>query len=305
MSTVKRKTLVINYLKEHTNTIVSHLLELSKISKNAWYSKKKEPDTTRKECILSLIKEVKESEFHYYGYNRITTAIKAVHAIALGHNYVYKIMKENGLLQKKKKSFKPKMTNSKHDLPTYVNLMKSLPIIFPYQVWASDTTYIRVGKKFVYLAFVYDCGLHKIVGYALSNRNDTDLVMEALNMALANTKILPEFHHSDRGSTYCSNKHSKLLTEKGIKISNADVGMSVDNPYAESLNARIKEECIQFHDFQNIHEAREVIEKYIEQYNNRRIHSSLGMSPSSYEKTLSLSEQGKWLKVRETVLENP
>ena len=133
MSTVKRKTLVINYLKEHVNAVVSHLLELCKISKNAWYAEKEIPDTTRKECILSLIKEVKESEFHYYGYERITTAIKATHTIALGHNYVYKLMKENGLLQKKKKSFKPKMTDSNHNLPTYVNLVKSLPLIFPYQ----------------------------------------------------------------------------------------------------------------------------------------------------------------------------
>jgi putative transposase len=260
------------------------LLEVANISHNAWYHKPAEKDTLRKDLIMPIIHEIL-TELPYYGYKRVTSELKD-RGLTVNHKFINKIMKSEGLLQVKKKMFTPKTTNSNHKFFTYQNLIKDIPVYLPYQIWVSDVTYIKINNRFAYVALVLDIGLHKIVGFAISWHNDTELVKEALMMALREVKILPEYHHSDRGSTYCSFAYVSILKENNITISMADVGMSVDNAYAESLNGRLKMEEVYLSEYYDIHDARQSITKYIKQYNEKRIHTALGMSPLKFEQQL-------------------
>lgn len=193
-------------------------------------------------------------------------------------------MGEYFLLQPKRRAKVPKTTNSNHKFTVYANEVKHLGKVIPGWVWVSDITYVWIGNKWVYLALIMDQAGKKIVGFAMSKSIDTELVMEALNMALRENKA-PLYHHSDRGVQYCSFENTNKLKEHGIKISMADVGMSVDNAYAESLNRSIKVEEVYLNAYETFEEAKESIGKYILRYNTKRLHSSLGyMSPLDYEK---------------------
>ena len=191
------------------------------------------------------------------------------------------------LLHFRKNPFKPKTTDSRHNMVVYTNEIKYLgPVTAPGVVWVSDVTYVWIDKKWCYLALVMDQGTRKIVGFAMSQTLHKELCIEALQMALKSNPT-PKYHHSDRGSQYCSHEYIRILVDNTIIPSMADVGMSVDNPYAESLNRSIKVECVYLNCYESFQEACASIAAYISVYNTTRLHSSLGfVSPYEYEAKL-------------------
>lgn len=255
-------------------------LEAVGLSKNAWYYTKKDTmhiDEPIKEQIIGVL-----SEASYYGYRRVTHAL-----IRSGHTYNHKrilrIMKEYNLIQRKRKRYVPCTTNSNHNLLVYPNEVKHLSIYAPNRVWVSDITYIPVGDTWCYLSLIMDQGSRKIVGWSLQSHMRKELCIEALQMALENN-ISPQYHHSDRGSQYCSYDYINTLQSNNIIPSMADTGVSVDNPYAESLNRSLKVEEVYMNYYENIEEARICIENYILCYNTKRLHSSLGyVTPYEFE----------------------
>src|SRR3989338_11329768 len=102
--------------------------------------------------------------------------------------------------------------------------------------------------------------------------------------AISRENQAPKYHHSDRGVQYCCHEYINILKVNNITPSMADVGVSVDNPYAESLNRSIKVEEVYLHAYESFEEAKESIGKYIKVYNETRLHSSIGyVSPATYE----------------------
>jgi transposase InsO family protein len=261
------------------------LLEVSRLSKNAWYHKPKE----KKDNLEIKIKiENVLIESPYYGYKRVTAQLKKV-GERFNHKRIYKIMGEYFLLQVRKSRKVPRTTNSRHNLMVYTNEIKYLGPVIPKWVWVSDVTYVWIGDKWAYLSLIMDQAGKKIVGYAMGLSLHRSLCIEALKMALA-TNEAPKYHHSDRGVQYCSSEYINILKANNITPSMADVGISVDNPYAESLNRSIKVEEVYLHAYESFEEAKSSIQKYIWVYNNRRLHSSLGyMSPVEYESRLQMS----------------
>lgn len=192
------------------------------------------------------------------------------------------------LLQVRKSKKVPRTTNSRHNFMVYTNEIKYLGPVVPGWVWVSDVTYIWIGDRWAYLALIMDQGSKKIVGWSLDTSIHRSLCITALNMALHDHRA-PQYHHSDRGVQYCSHDYIDILKSKNITPSMADVGVSVDNPYAESLNRSIKVEEVYLHAYESLQEAKESIEKYILVYNTKRLHSSLGyMSPVEYEANYQL-----------------
>ena len=231
-------------------------------------------------------------ESPYYGYKRVTAELKNQGEV-FNHKRIYKIMGEYHLLQVRKSKKVPRTTNSRHNLTVYTNEIKYLGHVLPKWVWVSDITYVWAGTGFAYLALIMDQALKKIVGWAMDTTMHRSLCIEALHMALKNNSA-PKYHHSDRGAQYCSYDYIKILKENGITPSMADVGISVDNPYAESLNRSIKVEEVHLHAYESFEEAKDSIEKYILVYNTKRLHSSLGyVSPMTYEANYQLKNISK------------
>jgi transposase InsO family protein len=289
VSVAKSRENVASYLKDHPGVTLEWLLTASGLSKNAWYHKlqtKDEPLADKQKIEAVLI------ESPYYGYKRVTKQLQRS-GTTINHKRVYKIMGEYHLLQVRRSKKVPRTTNSKHNLLVYANEVKTLGHVIPGWVWVSDVTYVWVGDKWAYLALIMDQGSRQIVGWAMGQSLHRSLCIAALNMALLNHRA-PRFHHSDRGVQYCSYDYVDILKGHRITPSMASVGMSVDNPYAESLNRSIKVEEVYLHAYESFAEAESSIQKYVEVYNTKRLHSSLGyLPPVEYEANYQLANLSK------------
>jgi len=289
----KKRELTESYLKKYDSTPLSWLLEALNLSRNGWYHKQAvKPDNSGwKQKIEAVL-----IESPYYGYKRMARQLKNS-GEKINHKKVYRIMGEYCLLQPRRSQKTPKTTNSQHHLTVYTNEIKYLDPVLPREVWVADITYVRIGTTFAYLALIMDQGSRKIVGWAMSRSLHRELCVEALNMALADNQP-PRYHHSDRGVQYCSHDYIEILKSNNITPSMADAGVSVDNPYAESLNRSIKVEEVYLNAYESFEEAKMSIQKYILGYNTKRLHSSLGyMCPVDYIELYQLTSVSKNLNL--------
>ena len=289
MSVTKSRNEVASYLKTHPKVTLSWLLEASGLSKNGWYYK---PETKIEPVLDKQRIEAVLIESPYYGYKRVAKQLKRTGQV-INHKRVYKIMGEYYLLQVRKSKKVPHTTNSRHNLLVYANEVQHLGKVLPYHVWVSDVTYVWIGDKWAYLALIMDQGSRRIVGWHLSTSMHRSLCISALNQALEHNQA-PVYHHSDRGVQYCSHDYINILKKHQIIPSMAAVGMSVDNPYAESLNRSIKVEEVYLHAYESLAEAKNSIQRYFEVYNTKRLHSSLGYIPGvEYEANYQLENLSK------------
>lgn len=271
----QRRALVTQYL-EKKQLAVSWLLSAINLSRNAWYY---QASDGAKVADLPIVEQIKEVliESPYYGYRRVTAELQRRDK-TYNHKRILRIMGEHLLIQPRRRRTPPKTTNSNHNYVVYTNEIKYLEGLIPSTVWVSDITYIPVGNTWCYAAIVLDQCTRKVVGWSLASHMRTSLCLGALAMAL-DAHQPPLFHHSDRGSQYCSYEYQQQLREHHIRPSMADVGVSVDNPYAESFNRSLKVEEVYFNAYESIAEARASIAAYIACYNTKRLHSSLGYVP--------------------------
>lgn len=207
-----------------------------------------------------------------------------------GHHYDRKTvaasMKRQNLRAKAAKKFKA-TTNSKHNLPVAPNLLQQdFSATAPNQKWAGDITYLWTEEGWLYLAVVIDLYSRLVVGWAMSERMTSDLVCQALEMALWRRKM-PKgvIVHSDRGSQYCSATYQALLTKHQLHCSMSGKGNCYDNACAESFFHTMKVEIIHGEIFTTRQEMRRTVFEYIEiDYNRNRRHSSIGsISPVAFE----------------------
>jgi putative transposase len=156
----------------------------------------------------------------------------------------------------------------------------------PNRVWLADITYIPTREGFLYLAFILDTHSRRIVGWAMDSHMRTELVVDALEMALWRRKpSAGVVHHSDRGAQYTAISFGRRLEEVDIVPSMGKTGTALDNAMAESFIATLKSELVNRRRFPSREVARSAIFEYLEAfYNRRRLHSALSyQSPMSYE----------------------
>ena len=160
----------------------------------------------------------------------------------------------------------------------------------PDQLWVADITYVPTWSGFLYLAIVLDVWSRRVVGWAMANNLRTKLVLDALDMALAQRRPESVIHHSDRGCQYTSYAFGKRCREAKVVPSMGSVGDAYDNAMAESFFATLEREVINRRTFKSQAEARMAIFTWLEGwYNPHRRHSSLGyLSPMNYERRMLL-----------------
>jgi putative transposase len=155
------------------------------------------------------------------------------------------------------------------------------------RLWTADITYVSTDEGFLYLAFVLDAYSRRlVVGWAMESHLRTELVVDALEMAVWRRKPAPGLiHHSDQGVHYTSLCFAKRLEQVGIVPSMGRVGSALDNAISESFVASLKSELVSRVRFPSRQAAKTAIFEYLEAfYNTRRLHSSLGYkSPVDFE----------------------
>lgn len=199
---------------------------------------------------------------------------------------VARLMRELGLRSLRKRRFKA-TTDSNHALPVAENVLdRKFEVDAPNVAWVTDITYVWTSEGWLYLAAILDLFSRRVVGFAMSERIDRALVLEALAAAVG--RRVPNaglVHHSDRGSQYASNDYQTALDDLGVVCSMSRKGNCWDNAVAESFFATLKTELVYQRRFATRAEARDAIFDFIEVfYNRERRHSSLGyVSPAEYE----------------------
>jgi transposase InsO family protein len=204
-----------------------------------------------------------------------------------GRNRVARLMQEKGLSGRQKGRYRVQTTDSNHDQPIAPNRLAEAPkATAPNQLWVADITYIETKEGWLCLAAILDLYSRKIVGWAMSERIDSTLVLNALAMALLHrcppAKLLC---HTDRGVQYASGDYRQTLDDAGLIASMSRRGNCYDNATMESFWATLKLELVYRRVFDTRAQARTQIFDYIETfYNRQRAHSALDYhSPVDFE----------------------
>lgn len=156
----------------------------------------------------------------------------------------------------------------------------------PDRAWCQDISYIATGEGWLFMASVLDLGSRRLVGYALDEHMRTDLVLDALRMAIdaRGGEVHGVIAHADRGSQYTSYDYLEFCADRHLRPSVGRTGICYDNSVAESFWATLKRECIQGRVFTTRAEARRAIMRWVHWYNHRRIHTTLdGVAPAVWE----------------------
>ena len=271
-------------------TLCCAVLEVSRSGYYAWKDRPQSARAGRREILAQKIMAAHLDNRQVYGSPRISRElVNAGEKVC--ENTVATIMREHGIAAKTKRKFVPVTTDSAHDQPVAENLLdRAFTAALPNRKWTADITYIYTDEGWLYLAGVMDLCSRKIVGWAMADHMRTDLVSEALLMAIVQRhpgKGL--LHHSDRGVQYASEDYQHLLASHGIQCSMSGKGDCWDNACQESFWATLKTEEVYLNHYATRDQARQAIFEYIEVfYNRKRLHSSLGyVSPEAFEAGLN------------------
>jgi len=231
-----------------------------------------------------------------FGYRMIHDYLRD-EGVDCGRDRALRLMREMEIEGCQARRFKPLGTDSDHDYGYAENLLGEMEAPDGMdQAWVADTTYLRIRSGWLYLATVMDLHSRRIVGWSVSNRNDADLVCEAMRNAALTRGVVRNgiLAHSDRGSTYASDKYRRLLDSYGMLQSMSGKGNCYDNAAMESFFGRFKTAFVRGRTFSDEGELRSLVFKYIEPFYNRfRKHSSLGYkSPVQFEQEIAAKPLG-------------
>jgi transposase InsO family protein len=269
-----------------TVTELCDLFEVSASEYYAWAGKKPGKRAVADQALAEQIQQVHTSSRRTYGSPRITKILRKK-GLKCGKKRVARLMKQKGLHGAQKARFRPRTTDSRHDLPISPNRLADLPSVDRVnQVWVSDITYIPTLEGWLYLAAFMDLKSRKVKGWTIRDHMRTELVETAFRQAIYRAgPVAGLIAHSDRGSQYASREFRQLLDRHRVQSSMSAKGNCYDNAAMESFWATLKSELGIQKPFRTKEEARLAIFDYIEVfYNRRRIHSAIGdLSPLDYE----------------------
>jgi transposase InsO family protein len=259
-------------------------------SKQAYYKQLQytENKLAQEEVVVGLIEEKRKIWKRGSGRNLHQSLKKELqqHGIKMGRDKFFDVLRGNDLLIKPKR-IRAKTTCSYHHFNKYKNLIEGYTPLRCNEIWVSDITYVwlKSQDKFCYLNLITDLYSRKIIGHCvhedLSVKGSLEALRQAIKQRKQNTETL--IHHSDRGVQYCCHAYVKLLQKNTIQISMTQTGDPQENAVTERIHRTIKEEFTEERDihFCNIAEAKKEIRKFIDFYNNKRLHRSIEWNTSS------------------------
>ena len=265
---------------------VARLLGVSPSGYHAWRDRELSPRKQYDAVLKSCIGNIHHRSRGTYGAPRIHAEL-AADGIRIGRKRVARLMREMSLAGVSRRKG-TRTTRRDHRLRPAPDLVeRRFEADASDRLWVSDITYVPTWAGFLFLAVVVDAFSRRVVGWSMANHLRTELVLEALNMALWQRRPTSVVHHSDQGSQYTSYAFGKRCREMGVAPSMGSVGDCFDNAMAESFFATLECELIDRRVFRTQAEARMAIFEYIEGwYNPHRRHSGLGyLSPLNFERS--------------------
>jgi transposase InsO family protein len=268
---------------------VSALCRALKVRRSGFYAwlEREESTHAKADRVLAVdVRAVFDESEERYGSPRVCRELRRLGKRVCRHR-IARLMREQQLAARRPRRF-VRTTDSKHELATPRNLLaRDFTAVAPDRVWAGDVTYLPTGEGWLYLAVLLDLYSRRVVGWAMSERNDEALTLSALTVALDQRQPAPGLiHHSDRGSTYASSTYRDVLEQHGLVCSMSRKGDCWDNAVVESFFSTLDIECAHQKPFSTRSVARrEVLQYILGFYNPTRLHSYLDYrSPMEFER---------------------
>jgi len=264
------------------------------VSASAYYERRTGRRSARAledERLTTLIEETHAANYSAYGYRRTWKALLRA-GERVGRGRVQRLMRAAGIQGAKRRGKPWRTTTPGHQAPRRPDLVeRDFTAEEPNRLWVADLSYLRCWEGLVFFSFVIDVFSRKVVGWQLASHMRTDLVLDALRMALyqrgpgASVALV---HHSDRGSQYTSIDYTQELTDHGVLASVGSVGDAYDNAMAESFVDSFKTELIADRVWRTRTQLELAVVEYIAWFNNVRLHESLDdIPPAEFEEIYS------------------
>jgi putative transposase len=258
------------------------------VSASGYHAWQRRPPSSRAQAdaaLLERIQQIHAVSQGTYGAPRIHAELAAM-GTPVGRKRVARLMQSAGLAGVSRRRWPCTTRRAEKARPAPDLVDRDFSADGPDRLWVADITYIPTWSGFLYLAVVLDAFSRRVVGWAMANHLRTQLVLDALDMAIGQRRPNDVIHHSDQGSQYTSIAFGARCHEAGVRPSMGSVGDAYDNALCESFFATLECELIDRRRFHSQVEARMAVFTFIEGwYNPRRRHSALDyLSPVDYEK---------------------
>lgn len=264
--------MIINKKKRESKTVLAKKLGVSR-SSLYYISKQDEYDEQLRKQIVVVL-----GIHPSYGHKRIALEFP------INKKRVLRVMKKFSIKPYRRRAKKPrKKADEGKEETQWQNEIVGMCPIRPNVIWASDFTYIKFLGAFIYLATIIDVYTREIIGWNISIRHDTELVLGAFQHAIERAGAVPIWLHSDQGSEYDAKRYEEYVSGEGIIISMSAKASPWENSFQESFYSQFKVDLGVVNRFATVEELIETIYQTIFYYNNQRIHTSLKTTPVKFK----------------------
>jgi putative transposase len=273
---------------EKTSFPVQFMCQMLGVSRSGYYGWRGRPPSASNREDIALTEKIREIHLRSretYGSPRVHAELRAL-GTRCGRKRVERLMRQARLRGCMRGRRRGTTRRSQRVTPAEDLVKGDFAATQMDRIWVADITYVATQEGFLYLTFILDVHSRRIVGWAMEDHLRTEIVVDALQMAVWRRKPAPGLvHHSDQGVQYTALSFSERLKEVGITPSMGRTGSALDNAMAESFVSTLKAELVGRMEFPTRQAAKSAIFEYLETfYNTRRLHSSLGYrSPADFE----------------------
>jgi putative transposase len=253
-----------------------------------WCARQKDGPTERQEAeaeLVALMREIFDAADGNYGVPRMHRELRRA-GVVVNKKKVRRLMRTQGMIGRHRRR-QVRTTFPGPDGYVIADLVgRRFDPGAPDVAWCQDITYIPTGEGWLFLASVLDLGSRRLIGYSMADHMRTELVLDALGMAVAARagSVAGVIAHADRGSQYTANDYLDFCTTHQLRPSASRTGICFDNSVAESFWESLKRECLQDRVFATRAGARRAIFRWINWYNTTRLHTTLnGVPPIEWE----------------------
>jgi len=285
---------------------IAALCRVLGVSPSGYYAWSERPPSARAQAddiLLEQIRAIHARSRGTYGARRIRVELRA-QGMRCARKRVARLMRQAGLAGAQRRRYRGTTRQDRTAIAAPDLVQRDFTAFGPDQLWVADITYVPTGEGWLYLATVLDAWSRRIVGWAMGDTLRTELVVDALDMAVWNRRPAGVVHHSDRGAQYTSVTFSRRCAEASVVPSMGSFGDAYDNALAEAFFATLETELLMRQTFATRKAARLALFDYIEAfYNSHRRHSALGyLSPAEFERQRGQRLEVHQERVREEML---
>ena len=268
----------------HAVTTMARVLGVSPSGYYAWRLRPPSRRAQKDAELLSAVRAAHAGSDGTYGAPRVHEELRE-QGTSVGRKRIARLMRSAGLQGVSRRKWYRTTVRDERQRPAPDLVDRDFRVDGPDRLWVADITYVPTWSGYLFLAVVLDAWSRRVVGWAMATNLRTELVLDALEMAVTQRRPSNVIHHSDQGSQYTSLAFGQRCRRAGVRPSMGSVGDCYDNSMCESFFATLECELLERYRFRTPAEARLRLFRFIEGfYNPRRRHSSIDyLSPMNYE----------------------